>query len=68
MHKNMQTWSRGSDVIVQTKHQNREDKCDLSDFDRGMIVGARQGESTWIFTHNSLQSLQRMVQKTKNIQ
>ena len=37
----MGTWSRGS-AVVQTKCQNGK-KCDLSDFDRGMIVGARQG-------------------------
>ena len=36
----MQTWSRGA-AVFQTKCQNV--KCDLSDFDRGMIVGARQG-------------------------
>ena len=37
----MQTWSRGS-AVFQTKCQNGK-KCDLTDFDRGMIVGARQG-------------------------
>ena len=60
----MQRRSRGG-VVVQIKHHNREDKSDLSEFDRGMIAGARHGESARIFTHNSLQSLQRMVQKKK---
>ena len=35
----MQTWSGGS-AVFQTKCQNGEEMCD---FDRGMIVGARQG-------------------------
>ena len=38
-------------------------KCDLSDFDLGMIVGARQGGLSIL--HKSLKSLQRMVRKQK---
>lgn len=29
--------------MVQNKHQNRGGICDLSDFDCGMVVSARQG-------------------------
>ena len=39
MRTTVQKWSRGS-AVFQTKWHK---KCDLSDFDRGMIVGARQG-------------------------
>ena len=40
MHKSMQTWSRGS-AVFQTKKQKCGQKCDLSDFDQGMIVDPR---------------------------
>ena len=51
-------------------------KCDLSDFDRGMIVDARQGALCICGTANLLgfsrttvsEILQRIVRKTKNIQ
>ena len=50
-------------------------KCDLSDFDCGMIVGARQAglsisETADLlgFLHTTVSSLVRMVQKTKSIQ
>lgn len=36
----MQTWSR-QPAEVQTKHYNEEKKCDLSDVDRGMVLGPR---------------------------
>ncbi len=48
-------------------------KGDLSDFERGMFVGARRAglsisktaESTGIFKHKHLYGLQRMVRKEK---
>ena len=41
MHKSMQTWSKGS-AVFQTSVTIGE-KCDLLDFDHGVIIGARQG-------------------------
>ena len=53
-------------------------KCDLSDFDHGMIVGARQAglsistetaDLLGIFTHNSITRVcSDMVKKLNNIQ
>ena len=44
MHKSVQPWSRGLAVFL-TKCQNGEEIEieEISDFDHGMIVGARQG-------------------------
>ena len=42
MQKSIQIWSRGSSVFSDPNVRIGK-KCDLSDFDRGMIVGARPG-------------------------
>ena len=68
MHASKQTWSRGP-AVFQTKCQNGEE---LSDFVRGMIVGARQGglciSETADLLRFSHTTVSRMVGKTKNIQ
>lgn len=63
--KTLYRYSSGASVILHMKHQNGE-KCDFS-----VIVGARWAglsisETVDLLLHNSLWSVFRMMQKTKN--
>ena len=53
MHKSMQTWPRGAAVFRPNVRMGT--KSDQSEFDRGVIVGARQGGlGIWGFLHTTV--------------